>query len=51
MMSMGLGGLGLSQPQVQRGIVPPGYAVLTIGGDPVVDADGNVYIVRETLLQ
>ena len=37
--------------EIGGGGLPNGYAVLTIGGDPVVDADGNVYIVREALLQ
>ena len=30
---------------------PPGYAVLTIGGAAVTDAQGRVYIVREDALQ
>ena len=36
---------------VYGGVLPYGYAVLAIGGNPVVDADGNVYIVREDALQ
>ena len=43
MMGMGLAGLGLSQPQVQRGILPPGYAVN--GRQPVLllDFSAGVY--------
>lgn len=50
MLGLGLG-LGLVQSQTHRSILPPGYAVLTIGGAAVTDADGRVYIVREDALQ
>ena len=52
MLGLGLGlGLWVAASRWRGNGLPPGYAVLTIGGDPVVDADGAVYIVREALLQ
>ena len=52
MLGLGLGlGLWVAASGWRGNGLPPGYAVLTIGGAAVTDAQGRVYIVREDALQ
>lgn len=52
MLGLGLGlGLWVATNGGSGNGLPPGYAVLTIGGAAVTDAQGRVYIVREDALQ